>query len=108
MTNRDIALAVTLEPWNVGRYRIIQPHAALLHQSHYGGRCRHDLGQRGEIEDCVEGHRLRRRNDRPLSVRLLEEDFVSTPDEDDGSRSLLCGNRLFDQAIDAGKAYRVD
>src|SRR5687768_2346405 len=107
MANRDVALAVALESWNVGRDRIRESHATLLHEPHYGRRRSHDLGQGGEVENRVERHRLDGRDDGTLPVGFLEENLVTTSDEDDRSRRLLRGDRLFDQPIDAGKTCRV-
>ena len=89
MPDRDVALAVALEPGNEGRHRIVQAHAALLDQLHHRRRRRDDLGQRGEVEDRVERHRLGRRHDRALAVRLFEDDRVAAPDEHDRARRLF-------------------
>ena len=51
------------------RDRIVQTDPALLDQPHHRGRRRHHLGQRGEVEDRVERHRLGRRDRRRAGRR---------------------------------------
>ena len=55
------AFAVALEAGDERRHAIAEPESALLDQHHHARRRRHDLGQRREVEDRVERHRLDRR-----------------------------------------------
>jgi hypothetical protein len=105
----DVALAVAFEAGNVGRDAVIQPDPPVLHKHHHGRRGGHDLGERGEVEDRVQGHRLGRRFDGAPPERLLVEDLVAAADDHDGPRQLSRldrflhdrGNRLEARGVQA-------
>ncbi len=94
------ALVVALESRDVVETRSVRRTRAVLDQLHHAGRRRHDLGQRRDVEDRVERHRLGRRLDGAPADRLLIDDAIAAADEHDGARELLLGDRLFDERRD--------
>ena len=99
VANRDPLLAVLPELRDERRDRIRQSNAAALDERHRGRRRRDDFGQRRKIEDGVERHRLRRRDDGAPAVRLAEQDRVAATDEHHGARELAGANRVVDHAV---------
>ena len=93
-------LAVALESRNERRHAIDQAELALLDQHHHARRRRHHLGQRSDVEDRVERHRLGRRHQRPVADRLLIDDAVADADEDDGARQPLLADLVAHQRLD--------
>jgi len=94
LSNRNVALAVALEAGNIRCHPIAQADAALLDEHHHARRRGDDLGQRRQIEDGVERHRLDRRRDGAIADGLLIEDSIASADEDNRARQLPVGNRL--------------
>ena len=82
-------------------HRIAQPDAPLLHQLHHAGRRRDDLGQRGEIEDRVFGHRLARGRDGAIAEGRVIDDSsprpISTTAPGNSSRAIAASNEAADR-----------
>ena len=72
----------------------------LLDEHHDAGRRRHDLGERRQIEDRVERHRLGRRHERAITERLLIEHAIAAADEHDGAGQLLLRDGLAHERLD--------
>jgi hypothetical protein len=100
--------AINCRTRDVSRDAIRQAHAPVLDQFHDAGRRRHDLGQRGDVENGVEGHRLRRRVNGAPADRLLVDDTIAAADEHDRARQLLLGDRLFHDRGDRLEPADVD
>ena len=96
--------AVLLETGDELRHRIGEANPSLLDQHHHARRCRDDLGERGQIEDRVLGHRLSDREHRALSERVMIANRVAAADEDDGAREIVTGDRGFDERLDRSKS----
>ena len=88
----DVAVAA-LELRNVLGDLVVQPELALFEQLHQRRRGGHDLGERGAVEDRIDGHRFELRNDRPVAVGLAVNHLSVVPDDQDRARqpSLLDG-----------------
>ena len=72
-------------------------------------RCRgDDLRQRGRIEDRVGRQTFDRRHERPIPDRLLVQNPIAAPDEDDGARELLVRDRFLDERLDCVEPPNVD
>ncbi len=89
LKNRDRGLPTRGERRNEFRHRIAQPHASLLDQLHHARRGGHHLGERGQIEDRVLGHRLARRQNSTLAECLAVHHPIAVADQDDGARQLV-------------------
>ena len=108
VTNRDPVLAVPFEARDVGADAIGQPDAAILDQRHHRRRRRHHLGERGDVENRVERHRLRRGLHRAVAEGATIEHLVSAAGDDDGAGNLSGGDRLLDQRLDQREPRRVE
>ena len=102
------AFAVALEAGHERRHPVAQAELALLDQHHHAGRRRHDLGERGEVEDRVERHRLDRRDQRAAADRLLIEDPVAAADQHHRAGQLLLGDCLLHERLDRVEPALVD
>ena len=91
VANRDVGLAIPLEPGDEGGDAVNQPQFAPLDQQHDAGRRGDGLGQRRKIEDRIERHRFARGQERTIANRLLVDEAVAQADEHDRARKpLLC------------------
>ena len=108
VANGDAVLAVLRELGNERRHRIGQADAALFHQHHHGRRGGHHLGQRRQVEDRVQRHRLGRRLHRALAVRLPERDLIATAHHDHGAGKLPGLDRVGDDLVDAVQRCGVE
>ena len=81
------------------RYRIIQPHLALFDQLHHSRSSRNHLGQRCQIKNCIQRHRLAARLQRPASVSLAIDHLTVVTYQQDGPGNLPFMNRLLDDSI---------
>src|SRR4029453_3901760 len=86
VTHGDVGLAVTLESRNEAGHTIDEPNSSLLDQHHHAGRRGNDFGQRSEVEDRVERHRLAGRHQRSIADRFLVDDAVADADQHHGTR----------------------
>ena len=50
MPNGNLRLTVTFEFRDVVRNRVVQAYSTLLDQQHGTGSCRHNFGERSEVE----------------------------------------------------------
>ena len=108
MTDGDLSLAVALEARNVGGHTIVEPDPALLDEHHDARRRRDDLGERRQIENRVERHRFGSRHERPIPDRLLVQNPIASPDEDDGAGEFLVRDRFPDERLDCVEPPDVD
>ena len=65
---------------------VAQPDPPFLDQHHHAGRRRDHLGERRQVEDGVERHRLDLRHERAVADGLLIHDLVAAPDQDHRAR----------------------
>ena len=84
-------LPVALEAGDVGRDAIGKPQLSVFNQLHHRGRRGDDLGERGEIEDRVERHRLDRRPESTVPHRLAVHHAIA--DSRDDHRAWEAGDR---------------
>ena len=83
--------------------RRVELHGAALDERHHRERRAERLGQRGNVEDRVEGHRLGIRHERAPAERPLVQDLVAEPDQDDGARHLTGRRDRLDRFVDGGE-----
>ena len=93
----DVGLAIALEPGNERGDPIVHPDPAVLHQLHHARRRGDHLGQRRQVENGVERHRLDRRLDRAVADGLLVEHAIAASDQHDGAGQLLVGDGPLDR-----------
>ena len=108
MADGDVGLAVALEPRNERGDPIVQPDPALLDQHHHARRRRDHLGQRRQVEDRVERHRLDRGLDRAVAERLLVEHAIAAADQHDGAWQLLVRDGALNRGADEVEPRGVD
>ncbi len=108
MPDGDVGLPVPLEPGNERRNAIVQTHLAALHEQHHARRGRHDFGQRREVEDRIERHRLDGRHQRPIADRFLIQHPIAPANQHDGARELLLGDRALDERLDRVELPQID
>jgi hypothetical protein len=108
MANRDAALAIPIESRHQRRHWIVEPEPARFDQLHYRGRRGHHLGQRREIEDRIDGHRLDRGNDGAPAVRFLEQNAIAATHQHHGSRRRTGLHGVVHHPIDSGKARAIN
>src|SRR5688572_6813866 len=104
MTNGNRALVVTLEAWDVRRYRVVKPEAPILYEGHHGRGRGHDLGQRSEIENRIKGHRLFRRHGGAEAIRLFEQRTITLADHDDGAGGVFSRHGVVNEGVDSTKS----
>ena len=97
-------LPVALEAGDVGRDAIGKPQLSVFNQLHHRGRRGDDLGERGEIEDRVERHRLDRRPKGTVPHRLAVHHAIADSRDDHRAGKLAIGNRLRHQRLDQRQA----
>ena len=100
IANGDVLLAVLREIWKVSGHRIGKADSALLYQLHYRGGCRDALGERGEIENSIDGHGLVRWFERPGAERLAVEDFAVVSNDQHCARDVVFRHCIFNHCID--------
>src|SRR5205807_2057719 len=100
LTNGDVGLAVKSEFGNVLGDRIVQANLAGFFESHDGCGGGNDLGERGDVEDGVDGHGLGLWLERAIAVGLAIDNFPVVPNQQDRSGNLLRGDGLFDDRVD--------
>ena len=86
----------------------VEVQSPVLGEGQDGGSRRDDLGQRGEIEDRVDGHRLLGGPDGPEAESLPVEDPIAPPDEDHRAREVAGGDGIANGLVDGvGPVRRV-
>jgi hypothetical protein len=86
MAEGDAGFAVDAEVVEEARDAIVELHLPVAHQHHHGDRRRERLGQRREIEDRFEPHRMAIWNDRAEPECALEGDVVAGAHHDRRAR----------------------
>ena len=98
--NGDVLLAVLRELGQLGGDRIVEANAALLHQLHDGRGGRDALGQRGEIEDRIDGHGLARGLERSIAERAAVDNVAVMADQEHGAGDVAVGHGLLHDGIE--------
>ena len=94
-----LAFPVALKAGDEGRNRIVQPDPALIDEDHHARGCRDDFRQRREVEDRVQRHGLRRRNNSALADRFVIHRAIGEAYEHDRARQFPVGDGLLDQRL---------
>ena len=104
----DRFLAVALEAGQVIRHAVSQPKGAILDERHHGrGGCHH-LGERRQVEQRIDGHRLARRANRPQAERFPVDGPAPVGHQHDGAGKIARQDRLLHDRSDPRQAGRVD
>ena len=85
----------------------VERDAAALDERHHRERRAERLGERGEVEDRVLGHRLGRGQEPARAVRAVEEHAVALADEDDRAGQLARGDGVAGGLVDGGEVARA-
>ena len=72
----DLFPPVAGEFRQIDGHRSLEVKVAALDQEQDGGSGGHDLGQRSGVKNRVEGHRLRRRKERPVAIGAVVNGIV--------------------------------
>ena len=103
VAQRDVALA-SLELGDVVGDLVVQPELALLEELHQRRRGGNDFREGGAVEDGIESHGLRLRNQRPLPVGLAVDDLAVVPDHQNGAGQAVLCDGLVDRFIQRRRA----
>ena len=98
----DVAFAA-LVVGEVGGDLIVEPDASLfdeLHDRRSGGD---DFGERGGVEDGVDGHRFDGGDEGLGAVDAAMDDLALVPDEADGTGHFAGGDGIVDHALEVGR-----
>src|ERR1700682_2630630 len=98
IANRDVALAA-LELRNVVGDLVVQAELALLEELHQRRRGSDYLGQRREVEDGVDSHRLGSGNQRTLAVSFAMYDLAVMADQKHRARKPALLDRQVDGVV---------
>ena len=107
LANRNFTFAVLRKLGNVTRYGIIELDLPKLHHAHQAAGGRNHLGQRRDVEHCVDRHRLFRGFKRAVAKRLAINHLPLVADHDDCARNVSTGNGVLDDSINRLKAVGV-
>ncbi len=102
IAERDTDLTVHAEIVAEARDAIVEAELAVAHQHHDGDRGRQRLGQRRQVEDGLDAHRLAVGSDRAEAEGALEGDRVAAADHDRGAGNNLLLDRFSESAFDSG------
>ena len=103
VAQRDVAFA-SLELGDVVGDLVVQPELALLEELHQRRRGGNDFREGGAVEDGIESHGLRLRNQRPLPVGLAVDDLAVVPDHQNGAGQAVLCDGLVDRFIQRRRA----
>ncbi len=101
LLDRDLLLATGRELGQEPGHAVGDAQLALLDQSHDRRRGRDRLGDRGEVEHGVHGHRAFRRLLTAQAERLAVDDVPLVRDEDHGARAGAALDGLVHHVVDA-------
>jgi hypothetical protein len=108
MLDRDPALVVARETWNVAIDRVAESQSALVDEHHDGGCCRNDLRERREVEDRVTRHGFLGRTHNAPAKRTVIYSLAAVPDQNYSTRKGACLNGFLDEVIDPVENGRLD
>ncbi len=103
LADGDVFLAVLREVRKVGGDGIVQPELSLLNQLHDRGRGGDALGERGDVEDRIDGHGFAGGLERPRAEGLAVDDAAVVADEYDSTGDEAAGDRLLHDRVDRGE-----
>ena len=101
LAHGDRARARAVQLGQVAAYATVERERTALDQLRDRGAGRHRLGQRGQVEHRVLGHRELGGYPRALAVRLDRVHAIVASDRDHASRQLARCDRVRDQRVDA-------
>ncbi len=90
------------------RDRIREADAPVLDQHHHRGRRRDDLGERGQIEDGVDRHRLGHGLEGAAAIGAAEHDGVTAADQHDRARQAVRGDGVGDDGVNSRETNSVE
>ena len=99
LADRDVALAALKLRQIIGDF-VRQPQLPVFENLHCPGRRRDHLGQRRQVENRIERHRLALWNQRAASVSLAMQNFSVVPDNQHRSRNQSVAHRLIDHGVE--------
>ena len=99
LPHRDVFFSILRKLRQILRYRIVQPHLALFHQLHHSRSCNNHLGQRRQIKNRVQCHRLAPRLQCTLAVGLAIDHLPVMPDQQDSARNGPVMHRPLDDRV---------
>ena len=103
VANRDRLFSLTGELRQMPAHRIVEPKLAAFNQQHHARRGRQRLGERGQIEDRIDRHRLALRLDAAIAKGPQESDLALSRDEHHAAGHLLGCQRFDDDRFDLGQ-----